>query len=178
MERTCLFRELAVPVTLPVTMETSEWIRSRHGIQDNGERYHRMSGDEGDNRRAAPDVNFLVLRKQLRALDRKRLMLNAAIQKANFENEVEIRGERMSLARALEERKAADRLIGELHELAVRSAFVRVVYKEERDIVEGTDTPFGATFAELDAARRDFRELNRVLRGASFRIVIDFRDEP
>ena len=59
----------------------------------------------------------------------------------------------------------------------VQSAYVRVIYKEDRDIVEPNDATFATSMEQLESARRAFRDLNRALRAASFSVVIDFTDE-
>lgn len=57
------------------------------------------------------------------------------------------------------------------------SAYRRVIYKEDRDIVEPNDIPFTESRRLLDEARKSFRELNRAIRKASFSTVVDFQDE-
>jgi hypothetical protein len=53
------------------------------------------------------------LRREIRTLEHKRHKLNAAIQAANFTNTVAVGGEDVTLAEALELRKAANTRIGE-----------------------------------------------------------------
>ncbi|MEX2445268.1 MAG: hypothetical protein WD492_16900 [Alkalispirochaeta sp.] len=126
----------------------------------------------------APDVNIDAIREDIKALEFKRRKLNAAIQEANFKNTVTVEGETLTLAEALELRKATKDSIAELHHKATAAASVRVIHKEDRDITEDPPFPFSRTMKELEAARGTFRALNRALRDASFRIAIAFRDEP
>ena len=136
-----------------------------------------VAGESQESMVPAEDVDLSKLREKLKGLERKRVMLNSAIQQANYENRLTALGETMSLARALEERKATDKRIAELHERLVQSAFVKVIYKEDRDIVTPNNSSFTETQKELDEARSSFRELNRRLREASFKVTVDFKDE-
>jgi hypothetical protein len=136
-----------------------------------------VGGESQESMVPAEDVDLSKLREKLQGLERKRVMLNSAIQQANYENRLTALGETMSLARALEERKATDKRIGELHERLVQSAFVKVIYKEDRDIVTPNNSSFTETRQELDEARISFRELNRRLREAAFKVTVDFKDE-
>ena len=127
--------------------------------------------------RAADDFDVAAVQESLRALEHKRRKLNNAIQRANYAHTVNATGELLDLSEALEVRKGMSDRIGELHTQSVQSAYVRVIYKEGRDIVEPNDATFAASMAQLESARRAFRDLNRALRAASFTVVVDFTDE-
>ncbi len=127
--------------------------------------------------RPSPDLSLSEAREQLGQLEIKRRKLNSAIQKANFAHTLALRGDTISLSEALEMRKGLNGQIGELHTQAVKAAYQRVIYKEDRDIVEPSEVSYGASVAQLDDARRAFRELNRHIRAATFAVVIDFQDE-
>jgi len=116
--------------------------------------------------------------EQVKALELKRRKINTAIQRANFLERIYVAGENVSLAEALEIRKSLNERLGELHSLVVESAYARVIYKEDRDIVESPEVSFPECMEELDHARLRFRQLNRGLRQASFRATVDFYDEP
>ena len=123
------------------------------------------------------DFDIAKVRKKLRSLEDKRRKLNTAIQKANLSNQVDFQDQALDLSEALELRKGLNEQLGELHSQVVDSAFQRVIYKEDRDIVEPADVSFTAALKELEDARRAFRELNRKIRAASFSINVDFKDE-
>lgn len=74
-------------------------------------------------------------------------------------------------------RKSLNEQIGELHTQVVDSAYEKIIYKEGRDIVEENELSYASSVSDLDYARRDFRELNRKLRKASFETVVEFEDE-
>ena len=59
----------------------------------------------------------------------------------------------------------------------VHAAYQRVIYKEDRDIVEPPDVAYAESVVQLDQARLAFRELNRLIRAAAFVVVVDFQDE-
>jgi len=74
-------------------------------------------------------------------------------------------------------RKVLNEAIGELHGQLVGSAWQRVIYKEDRDIVEESELPYSECSRRLDQARLAFRALNRRLRAASFEVAVEFEDE-
>ena len=132
---------------------------------------------EEGNRRPSPGFDLEAARKQLKRLELRRRKLNVAIQQANFQHRIEHEGESMTLSEALEVRKRLNEAIGELHEQLVDSAWQRVIYKEDRDIVEDNDLSYGECSERLETARLAFRSLNRSLRAASFEVAVDFRAE-
>ena len=103
--------------------------------------------------------------------------VNSAIQQANFNSRVEYRQEPINLHEALETRKNLNEQIGELHTQVVNSAYEKVIYKEDRDIVEENELSYTSSVDDLDRARLAFRELNRKLRKVSFETLVEFEDE-
>ena len=126
----------------------------------------------------AAGVDLAKLSEDLKALEYKRRKLNAAIQQANLQATISEDAEELTLAEALDLRKATGESIKELHKQVASSASVRIIHKEDRDIVEEPPFSFVDCNRELDQARLRFRNLNRALRRASHRTTIDFRDEP
>jgi len=90
---------------------------------------------------------------------------------------VEHQGEPLTLSEALEVRKRLNEALGELHTQLVDSAWQRVIYKEDRDIVEENELSYTECSERLETARLAFRSLNRGLRAASFEVSVDFRDD-
>ena len=127
--------------------------------------------------RPDPDFNVKEARGQLRKLEIKRRKLNSAVQQSNFQHRIDFRGDTITLSEALEIRKGLNEQIGEIHTQVVSSAYQRVIYKEDRDIVESSELPYVECVKNLEEARLAFRELNRKIRAASFEIVVDFQDE-
>jgi hypothetical protein len=147
---------------LPEARENRGWLRS-------------LSREE--NRRPGPGFELAAAREELARLELKRRKLNVSIQQTNFQHQVEIDDERVSLGEALEIRKRLNQRIGELHAQSVASAWQRVIYKEGRDIVEPPEVPYDEATRQLDDARIAFRSLNRKLRVASFEVAVDYRDD-
>ena len=136
-----------------------------------------LSRAEDSIQRPSPGFDLPAVRVALKTLEFKRRKLNTAIQEANVASRIEVSGDPMTLAEALEVRKGLNERIGELHTQLVSSAYQRVIYKEGRDIVEGSPASYGEIETELDAARIAFRELNRRLREASYQVAVKFQDE-
>jgi hypothetical protein len=133
--------------------------------------------DDGGTLRPAAGFSAAATRERLRSLETRRRKLNTAIQEANFRHRIRHGGDEMTLAEALEARKALNERIGELHTQVVKAAYERVIHKEDRDIVEENELTYQDSDAELDAARVEFRRLNRSIREASHEVTVDFRDE-
>ncbi len=127
--------------------------------------------------RPAPGFDIAKVREDVAALETRRRKLNAAIQETNFRNTIEMQGGLLSLAEALDLRKALNTKIGDLHTQVTSAAWHRVIYKEGRDIIQEGHLDYGRCVEDLDRARLDFRHLKRELRTASFRLEVDFKDE-
>jgi hypothetical protein len=140
--------------------------RGRYILHEDASRY-----------RPSADFSIAEAREQLRNLDVKRRRLNSAVQQANFAHRLDYRGETLTLSEALELRKGLNTQIGELHTQVVKAAYQRVIYKEDRDIIEPQDVAYADSITQLDEARLAFRELNRLIRAAAFVVTIDFQDE-
>ena len=142
------------------------------------EREHRFfSRDEDSVRRPGVGLDPAVERERLKKLEFKRRKLNAAIQQTNFARTVEFRGDAVNLNEALELRKALNTRIAELHTQTAASAYERVIYKEGRDIVEKSGVDYVGCERKLNESRVMFRDLNRILRRATFEAVVNYKDE-
>ena len=105
------------------------------------------------------------------------LIIEFAVQRANFNHVIDFNGEALNLSEALETRKALNEQIGEFHNQVVASSCQKVIYKEGRDIVEDSEISYADAIKNLEQTRLAFRELNRKLRLASFQTSVDFQDE-
>jgi len=144
--------------------------------RQNRDRLYFARDDDG-RRRPSSGFDAAEVRRRLRKLEVKRRKLNSAIQQANFNTRIEYRGESINLNEALETRKSLNEQIGELHTQVVSSAYENIIYKEGRDIVEENELSYTSSVNDLDCTRREFRELNRKLRRASFETIVEFEDE-
>jgi hypothetical protein len=139
----------------------------------------RFSFRREDDVRYVPAEGFDLgrVREELNSLNLRKRKLNTAIQRVNFDTTVEIDTEEMSLSEALDLRKLVNEVIGELSTQLKNAAYDRVVYKEERDIVEKPDVAYEDVREALDEKRRLFRTLNRALRATSHAVTVAFKDE-
>jgi len=144
--------------------------------KQNRNRFSVLRDEEGLHRPSA-DFNVVEVREQLRQLEIKRRKLNSAIQQANFQYRLQFRGDTLTLSETLEMRKGLNEQLGELHTQVVKSAYQRVIYKEDRDIVEPNELSYTECVKNLEGARVAFRELNRKIRAAAFEVSVDFLDE-
>lgn len=133
--------------------------------------------DEKGRHRPSPEFSISEGRDQLKALEFKRRKLNSAIQQTNFQHQLEYDGDTINLGEALELRKGLNTQIGELHSQVVDAAYQRVIYKEDRDIVEPNELSYTDCVRDLEGARLAFRALNRKIRATSFEVAVDFQDE-
>jgi hypothetical protein len=86
-------------------------------------------------------------------------------------------GENISLAEALEMRKA---LMADLEALSGRcskSAFKEIVHKEERDIVYRPRQFFKETWKEYLQRLEPLRELNNLIHAQNHTVLVKFKDE-
>lgn len=136
-----------------------------------------LVGDDDETRRPSPDFDSVAVRAAVRALEFKRRKLNSAIQKANFQTEFGFEGETVNVLEALELRKSINKQIGENCTAMSNAAYQTIIYKEGRDIVRENEISYGEARQAADTARLSFRQLNRLLRYASFTTKVDFTDE-
>src|SRR5712664_4189847 len=82
--------------------------------KQNRGRFSMLREDDGQYRPSS-DFDVAEVREQLRVLEFKRRKLNSAIQQANFQHQIDLRGENLTLNEALEMRKGLNEQLGELH---------------------------------------------------------------
>ncbi|MFW5962383.1 MAG: hypothetical protein ACOCQR_02095 [bacterium] len=136
--------------------------------------------DRGDSNKYKPvealDVN--AVRENIDKLEIRQRKLNSAIQLTNFKNKLNIYREEMSIADALAYRKTVNEKIKELSGQLSEAAYIKVIYKEDRDVEIKPTLDFVDIQKKITENRLIFRELNRKLRRISFEITVDFKDEP
>jgi chromosome segregation ATPase len=170
-----LFEAIELRAELDARLKTLEAL-----LPEARENRDRFAFRRDDAERVRPVASFDVAecRAEIAALEGKKRKLNNAIQRANFERRITVASEEMSLSEALDLRKSINQRIGELTSQLREAAYERIVYKEERDIVEPPDRDFGEVRQTLDERRRLFRDLNRRLRAVAFEVIVEFKDEP
>ncbi len=126
--------------------------------------------------RPVPGFDLADAEARLKGLKTKRLKLNEAIQVANFRAEIPFDGEPVSLARALELRKALIQDLDQLAERAQEAAYVRIIHKEERDIEKVPPRLFADAYADYEEALERLRALVVALHRANHEVTVTFRD--
>ena len=146
------------------------------GVQKTKRERYFSSRDEEETEPASgfdPEETEEALKK----LQSKRVKLNQAIQKANFENKVEFIGEEISLAEALEVRK---NLLSDNEALAERvsaAAYRRIIHKEGRDIVREPRQRFAETCAAFQSNQITVRYLMAHVHRANHTVTVPFKNE-
>jgi hypothetical protein len=125
----------------------------------------------------APGFDLKASEDMTSRLRVRRIKLNEAIQVANFGAEIEFDGERVSLARALELRKALKEELERHGSQTVEAAYTRVIHKEERDIVKEPPRSFETSYAEYERALERLRRLVTAIHQANHLVTVAFRDE-
>jgi ribosomal protein S20 len=123
------------------------------------------------------EFNVKGLREEIKILEIKKRKLNNEIQKTNFNTNIEFNDQEINLAEALELRKSINEEIKDLSNQLTKAAYRKIIYKEDRDIVEEPDLSFVGIENSLKEKRLEFRELNRKLRKKSFETLINYQDE-
>lgn len=125
----------------------------------------------------ADDFNSKEMDKQLKSIQTKRVKLNQAIQRTNYENSIEYLGEKVTIAEALEIRK---NLISDLEAISNRvqnSAYNRILHKEERDIVHKPKHSFQSVYDEFNVKLKSLRDLINMIHRINHQAIVQFKDE-
>lgn len=144
---------------------------------EEGRRGAFLTERDGAERRPAAGFDLQDTEARLKRIKLRRLKLNEAIQVANFQNEIVFDGEPVSLARALELRKALLQDLEQLAERAQEAAYVRIIHKEERDIEKVPPRAFADAHTDFEAALERLRSLVTDLHRANHEVTVVFRDE-
>ena len=132
---------------------------------------------EADMKDYDDDFDYKGTEKMLKTLETKRVKLNQAIQLCNFGTSFPYCGETVSLAEALELRKALMADIEAISGRCAKSAFKEIVHKEERDIVYRPRQNFNETWNEYREHLEELRELNNLIHAQNQMVPVKFKDE-
>ncbi|MBI4646552.1 MAG: hypothetical protein HY738_08155 [Bacteroidia bacterium] len=125
----------------------------------------------------ADDFKLSDVKDKFKNLEIKRKKLNIAIQKTNFESNVEFDGGNMNIAEVLELRKGYKTEIENLIKQTSDSSSVNIIHKEDRDIIEKNEISFTESYKEFLDIRNKFYEINCLLKEAALKFEVDFIDE-
>lgn len=168
-----LYEALELRSEFKARIETLKSLLPENNLWDNN--VYNRSKDE--NKEPVDTLDLDDIEKEIESLEKKGRKLNNAIQARNFNTTIKINNEEMSIAEALELRKATNEKIKELADKLKKSAYKKVIYKEDRNIEKEPNANFHDVFAELEKKRLLFRELNRKIRKVGYEITVDFIDE-
>lgn len=136
-----------------------------------------LSRDDSEMKKPADDFNQKELEETLKKLQVKRMMLNQEIQCANFAVKISFEGENISIAQALEMRKAIMEDAGRMAARVNESACIIVIHKEERDIVEKPRFAFSESYGEYRKLIRRLRGIETLIHQANHVNTVSFKDE-
>jgi len=132
---------------------------------------------EEDEKEPAPGFDAKKIEMELKKLKVKRMKLNQAIQEANFKYQIDINGESITIAEALDVRK---NLLDDLKSIAQRvigSAYKRIIYKEKRDIVKNPRQPFQKVYDSYADTLDKIRHIITSIHIANHNNIVAFREE-
>ena len=138
---------------------------------------NRLFNDDDEDKEPAADFNQKEVEEELKRLQTKRVKLNQEIQKANFDTQLEYKGEKISVAEALEIRKNLLEDIKAIAERVEKSSFRRVIHKEGRDIVQEPRHRFSETYKEYLNNLNQLRHLISRLHAVNHIATVNFKDE-
>jgi hypothetical protein len=143
---------------------------------DNGnERIFRSR--EEDEKEPAPGFDAKKIEVDLKKLKVKRLKLNQAIQEANFKYQIDLNGDSISIAEALEVRKNLLNDIKSISQRVIGSAYKRIIYKEKRDIVKNPRQPFQKVYDSYADTINKIRNIITSIHIANHNNIVTFKEE-
>lgn len=145
--------------------------------EDKADRDSFFRKSENEEKEPAADFNQKELEQKLKKLHTKRIKLNQAIQTANFKFQIDYDGEKISIAEALEIRKNLMADKEALSQRVVDSAHVRIIHKEERDIVRKPGHPFKKTYEDFQNNLKKLRNFVTQIHIANHKNIVTFKDE-
>ena len=145
------------------------------GEDKNDRDFFRKSDDE--EKEPAADFSQKELEQKLKKLHTKRIKLNQAIQTANFKFQIDYDGEKISIAEALEIRKNLMADKEAISQRVVDSAYVRIIHKEERDIVRKPRHAFKKTYEDFQNNLKKLRHFVTQIHIANHKNIVNFKDE-
>lgn len=170
-----LYQALELRAEYKRILNTLESLEPKNNKSDN-----RWSGGDS-NKELVEDVNLDEIKDAIKKYKFKIRKLNSAIQKANFETEVELDltdgTETMNLMEALEYRSTLNAELNNKMGEVKDSAYAEVKHTDSRTIKREPEGEFIELLKEYENMILDFRELNRIIRKVSFEVEIDYADE-
>jgi len=162
---------------LELRAEYSRHIGLLENLMGDASKKHGLFRDNDEHKEPAADFNLKEIGEKLKKLQTKQVKLNQELQRTNFEAQIEYKGERISIAEALEIRKNLIEDIKAMAERVENSSYKRVIHKEERDIVQEPRHRFGEIYMEYQDSIRKLRQLGNRIHAVNYLATVKFKDE-
>ena len=162
---------------LELRAEYGRHIGLLENLMGDASKKHGLFRDNDEYKEPAEDFNMKEIEGKLKKLQTKQVKLNQEVQKTNFEAQIEYKGEKISVAEALEIRKDLLEDIKAMAERVENSSYKRVIHKEERDIVEKPRHRFGEIYREYQDSIRKLRQLGNRIHAVNYLATVKFKDE-
>ena len=136
-----------------------------------------FSEKSNDDKFLADDYKPATLEKELQKISHKRLKLNQEIQNTNYSTKINYIGDEITIAEALELRKALKERLKFIKQKIDDSTMKRIIHKEDRDIEIKPTYEFKECFNEYNDALDEQRELLNQIHSMNHSTIINFREE-
>jgi hypothetical protein len=166
-EKVPLYAAIELRAEMEARIKTLESLRP----QREGRFLYRERDEETQ---PAPDFDLANIESELEQLKASRRRLNAVIQEANHKTSIKNDNLTLTLAEALELRKETNTDIGRLATELHDAAWLRIIHKEERDVVKNSPRSFKKISDSLEERRLLFRRLIRAIHEANHQVSIEF----
>jgi len=136
-----------------------------------------FSSREEDEKEPAPGFDAKKIEMGLKNQKIKRMKLNQAVQEANFKYQIELDGESITIAEALDLRKNLLEDLKSISRKVIGSAYKRIIHKEKRDIVKNPRQPFQKTYDSYTDTIEKIRDIITSIHIANHNNIVTFREE-
>ncbi|RJO61111.1 hypothetical protein C4544_03730 [candidate division WS5 bacterium] len=147
------------------------------GLMGESSKKRGLFKDDDEDKEPAADFDQKKTNEELKKLQTRRIKLNQEIQKTNFDTQVEYKGEKVSIAEALEIRKNLLVEVKTYSERVEKSSSKRVIHKEGRDIVQEPRHRFSETYNEYQECIQQLRQLVNRIHAINHMATVSFKNE-
>ena len=133
---------------------------------------------EEDELRPAKDFDVKLIQEKLQKLQTKRVKLNQELQLTNLKTTLNYDGNEITLSEALEIKKNLIKDITILSDKLNESAYVKIIHKEERDIIKEPKQKFNDVYQNYENFLKKVRKLNQEIHRINHTEAVNFKDEP
>lgn len=125
----------------------------------------------------AKDFDVKLIQEKLQKLQTKRVKLNQELQLTNLKTKLNYDGKEITLSEALEIRKNLIKDINILSDKLSESAYVKIIHKEERDIIIEPKQKFNDVYQNYENLLKKSRELNQEIHRINHTEAVNFKEE-